>query len=349
MQRVIIVDNEKPALDLLERILKTITDVEIVGKFQKPSQVLANVELLKPDVAFLDIEMPGINGIELAMRIYEINPDIDFVFVTAFDQYAVEAFEINAIDYLLKPVVEEKLQRSIDRLLKKRDVNKIARGKDTSSVVSIRMLGAFETSTEGSQQVKWITSKVEELFAILLLHNYNISKWALMEMLWPNSQPHKAEQNLYTSVFRLKQTLKDEELGISIDANKGTYKMICDNIHWDVGALMDAKDCKDLGKMEKALEAYHGELLEGKDYLWSYELRQNFCNTYQDIAINVAKAYMSVDKLAKSIDVLEQTLKFCPSNPKSMRLLQTIATKNNMPADLAERIRSIQAKQSDQE
>jgi two-component SAPR family response regulator len=347
MQRVIIVDNEKPALDLLARFLKTMTDVEIVGAFQKPREVLDNIELLKPDAAFLDIEMPGINGLELAMKISEINPEIDFVFVTAFDHYAVEAFEINAIDYLLKPIVEDKLQRSINRLLKKREEKKIEKGKDDNSVVSIRMLGAFETSKEGSQQVKWITSKVEELFAILLLHNYNISKWALMEMLWPDSEPQKAEQNLYTSVFRLKQTLKDEGLDITIEANKGTYKMICDSIHWDVGALMDAKDCTDLGKMEKALEAYHGELLDGKDYLWSYDLRQNFCNTYLDIATNLANTYMNADELAKSIDALESTLKFCPYHPKSMRLLETIASKNNITADLAERIRTIQAKQSD--
>jgi two-component SAPR family response regulator len=166
-----------------------------------------------------------------------------------------------------------------------------------------------------------------------------------MEMLWPDSEPQKAEQNLYTTIFRLKQTLKEEGLHINIETNKGTYKLVCQNIQSDVGILMKAKDSREFDAMENALGFYHGELLEGKDYLWSYELRQNFCNAYMDMAISVANAYSSVDKFSKSIDVLEKALKFCPYNAKSMRLLETLASKD-LPADLAERLAAIQAQQS---
>src|SRR5690554_3694966 len=100
---VILVDDEQLALDFLEYQLKNIMQPESLHKF-----TYLNVEehkslLLNTDLIFLDVEMPGMNGLELAEKILEVNPKVEIVFVTAFNQYAVQAFELNALDYIVKP------------------------------------------------------------------------------------------------------------------------------------------------------------------------------------------------------------------------------------------------------
>ena len=348
MHRIIIIDNEKPALNLLERMLNLCHDVEIIGAFQKPSELLMNLDVLKPDAVILDIEMPGINGIELAMKINEIDPQIDFIFVTAYDHYAVDAFDINAIDYILKPIAEEKLLRSIERLTKKRSQRKNPLELNEKTLVFIKMLGTFETTKVGMQPIRWMTAKVEELFAILLLQKFPISKWALMEMLWPDTQPKKAEQNLYTTVFRLKQTFKEEDLDIAIEVNKGAYKIRLGDIQLDIDMLIKAKSGIEPINVEGILKDCKGELLEGKDYLWCYELRQNFYNDYCDIAINAANVSMNEGNLSRCVILLENILKISPYNNKAMKLLDKVKSKD-ISKEIMDQITRIEDQQSDSE
>lgn len=117
--RVLIADDERPARDELNYLLKQIAGIEIVGEAASGEEVLAKVRSLKPEVLFLDIQLPDASGIDIARQLVtqEMNPVV--VFVTAFDQYAVEAFDVNAVDYLLKPIHEERLAATICRLQKR--------------------------------------------------------------------------------------------------------------------------------------------------------------------------------------------------------------------------------------
>lgn len=111
--RVMIVDDERLARQDLTRRLSKHTEVEIVAEASSVSQAVEKIPEVKPDVVFLDIQMPNESGLNLFNRI-----DVDFkvVFVTAFDNYAIRAFELNALDYLLKPVTEARLAQTIARL-----------------------------------------------------------------------------------------------------------------------------------------------------------------------------------------------------------------------------------------
>src|ERR1700704_3888224 len=100
--KILLVDDEKPALGFLKRMLSTYPDLSISGCFNEPLLALEFLHTEKVDVIFLDIEMPKINVWEAAARISKICPEADIVFVTAYSQYAVEAFNLNALDYLLK-------------------------------------------------------------------------------------------------------------------------------------------------------------------------------------------------------------------------------------------------------
>ncbi|PWF48294.1 LytR/AlgR family response regulator transcription factor [Massilia glaciei] len=112
--RVLIVDDEAPARDKLRRLLAFEADVTEVAEARDGIDALQQIAASAPDVVFLDIQMPGVSGIELAASLPAPVPLI--VFVTAFDQYAISAFDANAIDYLLKPYDRERLRRSLARV-----------------------------------------------------------------------------------------------------------------------------------------------------------------------------------------------------------------------------------------
>ncbi len=115
--RTIVVDDEKLARDELCYLLKSIPDIKVVGQATNGIETFELIRELQPDLVFLDIQMPGGNGLSVAEEL-ELSKDAPYViFVTAYDEYALKAFEVNAIDYLLKPIVDkERLQQSIGRV-----------------------------------------------------------------------------------------------------------------------------------------------------------------------------------------------------------------------------------------
>ncbi len=111
--RILIVDDERPARDKLRRLLEQEADCEHIDEARDGVEALEQVAQSRPDVLFLDIQMPEVSGIEVAASLPAPAPLI--VFVTAFDQYAISAFDANAIDYLLKPYDQARLQRALAR------------------------------------------------------------------------------------------------------------------------------------------------------------------------------------------------------------------------------------------
>jgi two-component system LytT family response regulator len=116
MIRVIIIDDEPSAVNVLKLLLekKCREDVEVVATSNSPFEGVSLVKQFQPDLVFLDIEMPGMTGIDVA-RSFE-NPNFHIVFITAYDAYAIEAFELSAIDYLLKPVGADKVVRVVQKI-----------------------------------------------------------------------------------------------------------------------------------------------------------------------------------------------------------------------------------------
>jgi len=113
--RCIIVDDEQPAIDELAYILSKIEDVEVVASSNSASKALKEIRTKKPDLVFLDIQMPVQNGFHVAHRVAAFDKPPVIIFATAFDQYAVCAFDENAIDYVLKPFSEDRIRKSIER------------------------------------------------------------------------------------------------------------------------------------------------------------------------------------------------------------------------------------------
>jgi len=114
--RCLLVDDEPPAQDELAYLLSNFDDVEVAGTAQSAAQALEEIDRLRPDVVFQDIQMPGATGFNVLEQAMERPDPPLFVFATAYDQYAIRAFEDNAVDYLLKPVSRERLAKCLTRL-----------------------------------------------------------------------------------------------------------------------------------------------------------------------------------------------------------------------------------------
>ncbi len=112
--RVLLVDDEQLAKDRLRQLLRPFEDIEIVGEAEDGEQAMEKILELRPDIVFLDIQMPGCSGIDVAASLPSPRPRI--IFCTAYDQYAIDAFELHAVDYLLKPVTRARLAKALDHI-----------------------------------------------------------------------------------------------------------------------------------------------------------------------------------------------------------------------------------------
>jgi two-component system LytT family response regulator/two-component system response regulator LytT len=114
--RAVLVDDEQLARDELGYLLGQVGGVEVIGQAGNGVEALTTIDRLQPDVVFLDVQMPGLTGFEVARRMLTARTAPHIIFVTAYDQHAIEAFEVNATDYLLKPVDHARLELAVERV-----------------------------------------------------------------------------------------------------------------------------------------------------------------------------------------------------------------------------------------
>lgn len=113
---VLIVDDERPARRDLRRIMEKIDDVEIAGEASDGFDAATKIETLHPDLVLLDIQMPGMDGFQVIGKLAGMEDFPSIIFITAYDQYALRAFEVHAVDYILKPVDERRLAEAVERV-----------------------------------------------------------------------------------------------------------------------------------------------------------------------------------------------------------------------------------------
>lgn len=267
------VDDEILAINLLRTLMIDISGVEIVGSFTFSSEALESLSKLKPDVIFLDIDMPGQNGIQVAQRVTEIDDTIEIVFVTAYDNYALEAYNVQAVDYLLKPVQKERLARVLQRVMKRKQI-KIP--KETKEVtLTAQFIGNFLLYDVRGDIIKWRTKKAKELCAYLLYHKVPVHRTQILENLWGSFPLDKATTILHTTVYQLRKELKNSGFELPLTYEDEKYSLNI-NVHSDLEELLDKlnQNHYEDHTIISLLEVMEQGFLGLEDYVWAFNIKE---------------------------------------------------------------------------
>lgn len=269
--KVMLVDDEPLALQFLESQLLSIGDFEIVGAYRTSRGLMVNIKEKKPELLFLDIRIGSVNGIELAAAIQEEQPNLPIVFVTGFHEYAVQAFELNALDYIVKPIQKDRLRKTIQRL----DMNV---QKNTSRApIQINCMPTLQFLQNGSPlPIQWRTSKAKEVFCYLLHHaGKPVRKDMLIEKFWEEKAPEKAFTQLYSTIYVIRKTLAASLPGLSLSSHNQSYQLHLgdaevDAIEWRNHLTQLPELNKDnIADYQELLRKYKGDYLAQEAYVWA--------------------------------------------------------------------------------
>jgi len=165
--RAVLVDDEQLARDELGYLLGQIGGVEVLGQAGNGIEALTTIERLQPDVVFLDVQMPGLTGFEVARRMLDARASSHIIFVTAYDQHAIEAFEVNAVDYLLKPVDQARLEVAVARARRRVSTDRTAARADAPGSISDQLEKIVQLVAERQSRRERLAVKVGERFMLV--------------------------------------------------------------------------------------------------------------------------------------------------------------------------------------
>ncbi|MEE1086415.1 MAG: response regulator [Schaedlerella sp.] len=252
--KTILVDDMMLDLQLFELKCADMPEFEIVGKFTNPIEAINYAENHEVDFAVLDIELPGMNGIELAQKLRQIRSDIVIVFATAYIDYAVDAIRMKADYIIFKPFEREDIEDVLERakLLRQRQKKK----------VYFQTFGMFDMRVNG-KPVYFRSSKAKELLALCVYRNGQpVTNYEMVEILWGEEAADFPEKTGYRRLIKeLMDTLKNNHAEEILLRERGSLRMKMELIDSDYMDFLN-------GRME-ACHAFQGEFM--KQYSWAEE------------------------------------------------------------------------------
>ena len=313
MLKVLAFDDEQPALLILEYLLGEIKEVIIDGLYSDYDLFIRDIQLKKPDIVFLDIENNQKSGIKIANEIIDIDTSIDIVFVTAYREYAAEAFDLEALDYILKPINKERLSKAIRRIYDKRK-NVI----HTTNNLQIKCMKRFEIICHGTG-VHCRTKKTKELFA-LLVHNCNseLSSDKIIDLLWPDIDYPQAKNLLYTTIYNLKKIFADiaaqdlkiikNSLGFKLEAPSSSMDFY--QLEGCLNRVINEPKIQEnhFYDIHTVLELYSGGYFEEDGFLWAEQKKILLHNKFILFAMRLFDYYNSNQKYDLAADVLNRII-----------------------------------------
>lgn len=268
--RVVLIDDEIPTLQYNTHIVKEIDALEIVGTFHRPSVFFEQLDSLEFDLLLCDIELPGVNGIDLVSRVSEKYPHVFIVFLTAYSDYALKAFRVNAMDYLLKPLKREDLENILDKIEKYVPIHKgLKKTKKTKALY----FPEFKVLGLNQQEVKWSTHKSKELCAYFLLHQgKTITKNQILNALWAGVWLNQEDAQFHMTLYRMRKTIQLAKLPIvihSVAGSKDGYRCESD-VDDEVEALLKQLKKKplDMKRLSNVLSTMKAPFLSENNYQW---------------------------------------------------------------------------------
>ena len=307
-----LIDDEQPCLNELAWLLKQYPDMEIAGMDTDPVRALGFIMECPPDAVFLDIDMPKLDGLELALRIQQQCPGIIVIFVTAHARYALEAFASHPLDYLLKPVRRERLDDCVAHMLRQHAL--LHPERPAKRTLVLRCFGTFEIACD--TEIKWGTRRVRELLLYLISKNGSpASKTELLDVLFRGQNDKSTVHNLYMTIYRLKSlldTLDSERKLIRLTENNALILApgVCDYSDFMRFTRENAVITEENApEAERVLSLCRGPYLEMEGFEWVSESTHVVENEYERIALGLSNIYIATDRLPEAECILTSLLK----------------------------------------
>lgn len=265
MIRIAAVDDEKHVLERFEKLACEFDDIELCGLFETGEQLLSYLETHCLDAVFLDIEMPEVSGLEISHKLLNLNETINIVFLTAFNQYAVEAFEVEAIDYILKPLTEARLGKTLSRLQKKKTTIK----QPVKPI--IHCIGDYEVIVE--KTLSWKNSKAKEVLAFLTQKGGRPANWEkIADAVWPEYNAQKAQTNFHATMYLLRKRLAEAGISKILVCGRGDYRIVPELVDCDLYLLEELLQMNEIKRKEdfSQLEYFKKKgYMEASGYAWA--------------------------------------------------------------------------------
>jgi two-component SAPR family response regulator len=333
MIRAVLVDDELPSLRKLERQLASCGLACAAASFTEPAEALSYLKDNDTDAVFLDIEMPGMDGIELATRMLDLQPNLSVIFVTAYNQYAVEAFSLNALDYLLKPVSADRLRETIGRLERKPVIPRAFKS------LTVQSFGNFSVTT-GEAEVKFRTEKAAELMAFMIdSWGASVSRSKIIDSLWEDFEGDRAVVHFNTTLHNIKKALSSIGIRLPIVNDRGNYRVVTEDMESDYHtfcAIVEHNktiDAISITECELAGALYKGEYLNGWEYPWVAGKRLLLAETYITLLLKIAGYFKNTGDLKKAAYWLQTGLLHEPLHREmNLRLIEILLLMNEHAA-----------------
>lgn len=300
--KVILIDNEPLELSYLEKQLMEVGKFTVLETYYSVSKAIKAIDRDPPDLIFLDVEIGGRNGLDLTEQVQLKHPHIKIVFVTAFKEHAVKAFELNAVDYIMKPVTPDRLRKTINRVMK------VKKQASSTKQSLIKCMPTFELISDGVPlNVQWRTTKAKELFLFLLHYQGSlVKKDLIIEVLWPDFEIKKAYTQLYSTIYLIRKALSVFP-SLTIKSIEDHYQLLLgevkvDTIEWEKTVkhlpYLTSKTLKDF---QFVLDGYKGDYLSREGYLWAENERERLKNFWYMTATKVGRFLFSIKNYEDSI------------------------------------------------
>ncbi|GAA0356297.1 response regulator [Bacillus horti] len=330
--KVILVDDERPALLQLERLLKMDGRMQVDGKYTSAQAGLDHVKKEPVDIVFLDIDMPEMNGLEAAEHFQQANQELRIIFVTAYSNFALEAFELFALDYLLKPILPARLTKTVDRVVEysgfKGRNERQDEPQESEPLIQCFKRFVLQVNDGTIKELKWRTLKTKELFAYLLHHNGKwLSKDHLVETIWPDYPMDKAVVHLHTSIYQIRKMLKEWNGEAKVEFAQDSYRILQDKLTTDVfqfeqglgHLIIDTEQNWEVGQQKLAL--YTGDYLEECDYPWAEAKRSELQQSFFALSLDMAKYELQAMRGKQALHRLKAVHGVDPYSEECCRLM----------------------------
>ncbi|MDF2801921.1 MAG: histidine kinase [Anaerocolumna sp.] len=322
--KVVIVDDEALAIDEVCAHL-SLYNVEIVGKYMDSGKALDNLIVDKPDVVFMDIDMPGLSGIDLAYQIQNIKYDIIIIFVTAYPQYAVDAFRVHALDYILKPLRASSFAVTMDYVSNQYELVQLKKLNEKKDRLFINCLGRLEVVNKNQDIMKFSTQKCKDLLSYILCNaDGTITRDDLIRQVFPGEKADNALNNYYVTLYRLRNSLANFGFTEDVFVIKKNYDVfirdgVCDFVDFKrFLRKFDEVKIENVALAEKFIAAYYGDLFTDLDLEWTIKAREWVGKSMEKLMLSVLEYYSDVN-MTKGERILRKALEM---NPESTRVLK---------------------------